>query len=158
MAWGRRDGGPLTGNVSIAAASTTLTGTDFLTQLKQGTFVTVPEVVADSAAVPPIVGSPAQEFKVVSVTNATTAIVTPEATTAVTNQPAVVNDKPSWLNSADAGNVQNVSVAESQLAANRKLGIKSPGWHSHHTYNSGPGGTIKRTVNEILVAMKKPTN
>ena len=141
--WGRRDGDALTGNVAIANNATALeglTGATFLTELEIGTFVTVG----------------AQEFKVTAVLDANSATVTPSSDLTVTNSAATVNDKPKWLDEADAADTINVSVAEAQDANNRVDGIKSPGWVKHDTYTSGPGGSITRKKTEILVAMKDP--
>lgn len=141
--WGRRDGDALTGNVSIASGNTELqglTGATFLTELVDGSFVT----------------AAGQEFKIVSITDANTAVVTPAANSAITNQAAVVNDKPKNLRSDEAANVINISLSEAQDANNTVDGIVTPGWTKYEEYTTGPGGSITRRRVEVLVAMKDP--
>lgn len=142
--WGRRDGDTLTGNVSIANGNTELqglTGATFDTELDIGVFVTA--------------GSPAQEFRIVSVTDANTAVVSPAANAAISNLAAVINDKPMYLNAAEALLTLNVSVAEAQDANNRIDGVKTPGWNSVREYTTH-GGAVTRRFVEPLVAMKDP--
>ncbi len=142
--WGRRDGDALTGNVSIASGNTELqglTGATFLTELEVGVTVTA--------------GSPAQQFTVVSITDANTAVVSPAANAAIVDLAAVLDDKPLWLDRASQLNTINVSVAEAQDAANNAIGLKTPGWTSARVYTTH-GGTVTRRFVEPLVAMKDP--
>lgn len=147
--WGRSDGAAITGTVSIEAANTILTGDDantavFLSELAPGDFIT----------------AEGEEFKVVSITDDATAVVTPAAANTIASANAAISDKPKWLSYdnpvADSDEVINTSVAEAQDANNRAVGVVTPGWTRYKTYTAGPGGSITRHVAETLVAMKDP--
>lgn len=139
--WGNTDSQALTGNVTIASGNTSLaglTGATFNTQLRSGDFL----IVAG------------QSFKIVSVTSANVAVVTPAANAAITNQSAVISKDPKWLSAQEAINVSFTDTAEAQDANNRINGIVTPGWTRYESYTAGPGGSVTRKKAETLVAFK----
>ena len=139
--WGNTDSQALTGNVTIASGNTSLaglTGATFNTQLRSGDFL----IVAG------------QSFKIVSVTSANVAVVTPAANAAITNQSAVISKDPKWLSAQEAINVSFTDTTEAKDANNRINGIVTPGWTHYQEYTAGPGGSIIRKRSETLVAFK----
>lgn len=139
--WGNTDSQALTGNVTIASANTTihgLTGATFATELRAGDFLI----------------SEGQSFKIVSVTNANTAVVTPAANSAITNKAAIISKDPKWLSASEAINVSFIDTDEALDANNRADGIVTPGWTQYSEYTAGPGGSITRRKVETLVAFK----
>lgn len=61
--------------------------------------------------------------------------------------------KPKFLSAAEKANTVGVNIAES--AANRAVGIKTPGWNMVNTYTDAQGNTRRKV--ECLVAMSSMT-
>lgn len=130
--WGNTTPVLLTGNVTIAAANTTLHG------LAGATFTT-------ELTVGQLIDCEGQTWKIASITDANTAELTAVSGDAVTNKEATLAKDPKWLSVSEAALVQSVNTETAQA---RTDGIKTPGWTRYEEY-----GTGRKRV-EILVAQK----
>jgi hypothetical protein len=131
--WGNKDTKSVTGTLSFTSGSTAVTGvsTLFTTELAAGQ-----RIVATGG-----------EYQIASIGSATALTLTANATATAATQTVTANEKPAYLDSADAGATFGVNVAEA--AATPVL--TQSGWVLQTT---GSGGRAGRVNYETLVAMK----
>lgn len=155
--WGKRDQFAATGTVILTNGSTTVTGntaTALNTELDRGD-----AVFLSTANTTPGV---ATRYRVEAQANGTSITISPSYA-GTTNAAATLygQDVPKYLSGSSSAapgmrviDVAGVDVTEAQVAANRSIGIKTPGWNR---IQLGTGGRAGRYNVEPLVAMRSMT-
>lgn len=147
--WGLKDNSMLTGNVTTANSSNTITGfgTLFLDEVDPGDFLTIAS----------------NEYQVDKVSSNTSLRLTAIAATTSANVRTFVRQAPKFLaniasteNVYSIKNVLGVDKDEALVQGNKNKGLKTQGWAHHLTWTGGHGQTRYRS--EVLVAMSKNYN
>lgn len=136
--WGNKETSAVTGTVDITQGEATVagTGTAFMTELKEGSFIIVGGV----------------KYKVLKITSNTALTLTSnfEGTTVddatITEQLA-----PTYLSLTDARKTVFVDATEAAVKANKDKGITGAGWWLVNTYTAADGAV--RSKAECLVSM-----
>lgn len=136
--WGNKETAAVTGTVDITQGAATVagTGTAFMTELKEGSFIIVGGV----------------KYKILKITSNTALTLTSnfEGTTVddatITEQLA-----PTYLSLADARKTVFVDATEAAVKANKDKGITGAGWWLVNTYTAADGAV--RSKAECLVSM-----
>jgi hypothetical protein len=138
--WGKLNGAPLTGTVSLADDTTTVTGTSTLFTSE----LSVRNVVA--------LDSTEDMYRVLSIVSDTEMTVEPVATAEYVDVAGSFNQVPKYLPLDKAITVDLISVATAQTVESRLIGVKTPGWTTTQTYTDQNGNTRRRV--ETLIALK----
>jgi hypothetical protein len=132
--WGLKDNSMLTGNVTTANSSNTITGfgTLFLDEVDPGDFLTIAS----------------NEYQVDKVSSNTSLRLTAIAATTSANVRTFVRQAPKFLsniatteNVYSIKNVLGVDKNEALVQGNRNKGLKTQGWTHHQTWTGGHGQT-----------------
>lgn len=131
--WGNNDTKSVTGTLSFTSGSTAVTGagTQFTTQLVPGQ-----RIVATGG-----------QYQIASIESATALTLVSNATATQATETVTANEKPAYLDSADASATFGVDVAEAAATPT----LTQSGWVLQTTRSGGRAGRVSF---ETLVGMK----
>ena len=140
--WGTRDSFAITGTVSVANTTTTVTGnanTVFTTQLNVGDTL--------------VINGKRRRVNAISAANNLT-IGTAWDTANVSAGTITGQDTPIYVSAAEivANNIVGIDNTEAGVANNRIRGLSTPGWNKYVTYSDMHGTTRHKTEPLIVIS------
>ena len=140
--WGTRDSFAITGTVSVANTTTTVTGnanTVFTTQLNVGDTL--------------VINGKRRRVNAISAANNLT-IGTAWDTANVSAGTITGQDTPIYVSAAEivANNIVGIDNTEAGVANNRIRGLSTPGWNKYVTYSDMHGRTRHKTEPLIVIS------
>ena len=140
--WGTRDSFAITGTVSVANTTTTVTGnanTVFTTQLNVGDTL--------------VINGKRRRVNAISAANNLT-IGTAWDTANVSAGTITGQDTPIYVSAAEivANNIVGIDNTEAGVANNRIRGLSTPGWNKYVTYTDMHGTTRHKTEPLIVIS------